>query len=244
MSAWPEAIYIINKINQTFENSVNFTNDIANIDDINRRINNLNSKIRDGGVIKETEAEYRNSHDATGFYEVTVKALPQHFNKELLYSEMSQQEGSGAVTKTLTIPDRLLSSGGNLTDFSYSITSNGDEVNLLYLYSEYHVEDNFSYILPEAPKFEPAGPYLLANYYYDLKSILNYLITQDQYLELVVNNMNERLNNFLEENNLSDLATLVNSANSKIAIISTTEPQTTPTQSLTNLTVWLKAVPV
>lgn len=242
MSAWPEAIYIINKINQTFENSVNFTNDIARIDDINRRISNLNIKIKDGGTVKETDLEYRNSHNSTESYEIEVKALPQNLNKELLYSEIAQQEGIGTITKTITIPGQLFPIG-DIKDFSYQITS--DEAGeLLYLYSEYHVEDNFTYVLPEAPKFEINGPSLIPNYYYDLESILNYLITQDEYLNLVVDSMNERLNAFLEENNLSDLAALVNSANSKIAIISSTEPQTTPTQSLTNLTVWLKTVPV
>lgn len=234
MSAWPEAIYIINKINQTFENSVNFTNDIVQIDDINRRINNLNIKIKDGGIVQETEAEYRDSHNTTASYEIEIKALPQNLDKELLYSEIAQQEGTGTITETITIPDQLLPIG-NLVDFSYKITTE-NEGELLYLYSEYHTANNFPYAISETP----SPPQLLTNYYYDLESIFNYLITQDEYLDLIVDNMNERLNNFLEDNNLSDLATLINSANSKMAIISTTEPQVTPTQPLTNFTVWLK----
>lgn len=49
MSAWPEAIYIIQKLNNSIENIYNIDEDIQAIDNTNTRIDDLNVKILTGG---------------------------------------------------------------------------------------------------------------------------------------------------------------------------------------------------
>ena len=49
MSAWPEAIYIIQKLNNSIENIYNIDEDIQSIDDVNTRIDDLNVRVLTGG---------------------------------------------------------------------------------------------------------------------------------------------------------------------------------------------------
>ena len=49
MSAWPEAIYIIQKLNNSIENIYNIDEDIQSIDNVNTRIDDLNVRVLTGG---------------------------------------------------------------------------------------------------------------------------------------------------------------------------------------------------
>lgn len=49
MSAWPEAIYIIKKLNNSLENLYNIDEDIQVIDNTNSRIDDLNIRVFEGG---------------------------------------------------------------------------------------------------------------------------------------------------------------------------------------------------
>ena len=228
MSAWPEAIYIINKLNKAFENTIDFEQNIVKIEDINRQIDNLIIKMETGGQVKETSSEYRASNNISAFETVTVKATAENLNKELFYSEINQQTGLNVITAELTIPTGILPLANTHRDFSYHITDEG-EAELIYIYSDYYDQRNFN---TEPPNLDDVN--------YDLYSLSSYLIAQDTFLDAMVQDLNERLTQLIEDNHLEDLANLVTNAKSKMAFISVDVPIETTSNPLSDYSVWLK----